>query len=160
MNSLLLSHVRPEAVPQLKRLSQETMKVVSGISLPTTGLDDPPARLPLMLHRSSCLLTVPDEGRADTSKPVRSLGSGFKPPMTRVRVRAACGVCVGQSGSYLLTYVRSSALPEKLPILQPFRKFPANFKEPEDSSPCSQQPSTGPYPEPVRSTPHLPIQSL
>jgi hypothetical protein len=28
----------------------------------------------------------------------------------------------------------------------------SNFKEPEGSSPCSQEPSAGPYPEPVRSS--------
>jgi hypothetical protein len=38
--------------------------------------------------------------------------------------------------------------------------FPSNFKEPEGSSPCSQEPSTGPYPEPVRSSPYHPILSL
>jgi hypothetical protein len=32
--------------------------------------------------------------------------------------------------------------------------------EPEDSLPCSQKPSTGPYPEPDRSSPHHPILSL
>jgi hypothetical protein len=32
-----------------------------------------------------------------------------------------------------------------------------HFKEPEGSSPCSQEPSTGPYPEPDRSTPYHPI---
>jgi hypothetical protein len=31
--------------------------------------------------------------------------------------------------------------------------------EPEDSSPCSQQPSTGPYPEPDRHSPHHRILS-
>jgi hypothetical protein len=31
------------------------------------------------------------------------------------------------------------------------QKIPSNFKEPEGSSPCSQEPSTGPYPEPVQS---------
>jgi hypothetical protein len=29
------------------------------------------------------------------------------------------------------------------------QKIPSNFKEPEDSSPSSQEPFTGPYPEPV-----------
>jgi hypothetical protein len=51
-------------------------------------------------------------------------------------------------------------LPEKLPIVQPFRKFPAILRNPEGSSPCSQEPSTGPYPEPVRSGPYHPILSL
>jgi hypothetical protein len=32
--------------------------------------------------------------------------------------------------------------------------------EPEGSLPCSQQPSTGPYPEPDRSSPYHPILSL
>jgi hypothetical protein len=32
-----------------------------------------------------------------------------------------------------------------------------HFKEPEGSSPCSQEPSTGPYPEPDRSSPYHPI---
>jgi hypothetical protein len=35
-----------------------------------------------------------------------------------------------------------------------------HFREPEGSSPCSQEPSTGPYPEPDQSSPHYPILSL
>jgi hypothetical protein len=35
-----------------------------------------------------------------------------------------------------------------------------HFMEPEGSSPCSQNPSTGPYPEPNRSSPYHPILSL
>jgi hypothetical protein len=33
--------------------------------------------------------------------------------------------------TYLLTYVRSEALPEKLPVVQPFRKFPAILRNPK-----------------------------
>jgi hypothetical protein len=38
--------------------------------------------------------------------------------------------CV-QTLTHLLTYVRSWALPEKLPIVQPFRKFPAILRNPK-----------------------------
>jgi hypothetical protein len=40
------------------------------------------------------------------------------------------------------------------------QEIPSNFKEPEGSSACSQEPSTGPYPEPVRSSPYHVILSL
>jgi hypothetical protein len=35
-----------------------------------------------------------------------------------------------------------------------------HFMEPEGSLPCSQEPSTGPYPEPDRSSPYRPILLL
>jgi hypothetical protein len=59
----------------------------------------------------------------------------------------------------ICTYLRSWALPEKLPIVQSPRNS-QHLKEPKGSSPCSQEPSTGPYPEPDRSNPHHPILSL
>jgi hypothetical protein len=40
------------------------------------------------------------------------------------------------------------------------QEIPSNFKEPEDSSPCSQELSAGPYLEPVRFSPYHPILSL
>jgi hypothetical protein len=40
------------------------------------------------------------------------------------------------------------------------QEIPSNFKEPEGSSSCSQEPSAGPYPEAVRSSPYHPILSL
>jgi hypothetical protein len=39
------------------------------------------------------------------------------------------------------------------------QEIPSNLKEPEGSSPCSQEPSTGPYPEPVWSSPYHSILS-
>jgi hypothetical protein len=39
------------------------------------------------------------------------------------------------------------------------QEIPNNFKGPEGSSPCSQELSIGPYPEPVRSSPYHPILS-
>jgi hypothetical protein len=52
-------------------------------------------------------------------------------------------------GMNLLTYSWSWGLLEKMPIVQPLKNFPA-FIEPEGSLPPSQEPSTGPYPEPDR----------
>jgi hypothetical protein len=48
---------------------------------------------------------------------------------------------------YLLTYLRSWALLEEPPIVQPLKNFPA-FYGTHRFIPCSQEPSTGPYPEP------------
>jgi hypothetical protein len=44
----------------------------------------------------------------------------------------------------------------KPPIVQLLQKLP-HFMEPEGSSPCSQEPSTGPYPEPFLSSPYYPF---
>jgi hypothetical protein len=59
--------------------------------------------------------------------------------------------------SYLLTELRPSWEAANCAAIQ---EIPSNFKEPKGSSPCSQEPSTGPYPEPVRSSPYHPILSL
>jgi hypothetical protein len=60
---------------------------------------------------------------------------------------------------YLLTYLRSWALLEEPLIVQPLKNFSA-FYEPEVWIPCSQEPSTGLYPEPYQSNPHHPILLL
>jgi hypothetical protein len=46
---------------------------------------------------------------------------------------------------FSLTYLQSWALPEKLPLCS-HSGTSQHFKEPEGSSPCSQEPSTGPCP--------------
>jgi hypothetical protein len=52
---------------------------------------------------------------------------------------------------YLLT-LWSRIFFEKLIVIQLIKKYPAFFTEPEGSSPCSQKPATGPYPEPAESS--------
>jgi hypothetical protein len=59
--------------------------------------------------------------------------------------------------TYLLTELSPSWEAANCAVTQ---EIPSIFMEPEVSSPCSQEPYTGPYPEPVRSSPHLPILSL
>jgi hypothetical protein len=58
---------------------------------------------------------------------------------------------------YLLTELRPSWEAANCVAIQ---EIPSNFKEPKGSSPCSQEPSTGPYPELVRASPYHPILSL
>jgi hypothetical protein len=56
--------------------------------------------------------------------------------------------------SLLFTYLRTELSPSwEAANCEAIQEIPNNFKEPEGSSPCSQEPSTGPYHEPVRSSP-------
>jgi hypothetical protein len=62
-----------------------------------------------------------------------------------------------EDGLYLLTELSPSWEAANCAAIQ---ETPCNFKESEGSSPCSQEPSTGPYPEPVRSSPYHPKDEL
>jgi hypothetical protein len=63
--------------------------------------------------------------------------------------------------AHLLTYLCTElSLSWEAANCATIQEIPSNFKEPESSSQCSQEPSTGPYPEPVRSSPHHPNLSL
>jgi hypothetical protein len=60
--------------------------------------------------------------------------------------------------TYLLIYGAEPFL-RSCQLCSPSRT-PQHFMEPEGSIPCSQEPSTGPYPEPYQSNPLHPILSL
>jgi len=51
--------------------------------------------------------------------------------------------------TYLLTYSMVQNVIEKRIVTQLIRKYPSFFMEPKGSSPCSQKPAIGPYPEPA-----------
>jgi hypothetical protein len=56
--------------------------------------------------------------------------------------------------TYLLIYLCTELSPSwEAANCAAIQDIPSNFKEPEGSSPCLQEPSTGPYPEPDRSSP-------
>jgi hypothetical protein len=63
-------------------------------------------------------------------------------------------LCITYLLTYLLTYSWSWALLEEPTIQQLLKNFPAGL------FPCSQEPSSGPYPEPDQSNPSHPIISL
>jgi histone-lysine N-methyltransferase SETMAR len=73
-----------------------------------------------------------------------------------------CIECGGKYFERLLTYLLtygSEIFLRSCQLCSPSRT-PQHFMEPEGSIPCSQGPSTGPYPEPYQSNPLHPILSL
>jgi hypothetical protein len=74
--------------------------------------------------------------------------SGASPPSPNFKYTPWC-LHVDNLLTYLLTY-------EAKPLSRSCQlcSYSQHFKESEGSSPCSQQPSTAPYPEPDRSTPY------
>jgi hypothetical protein len=104
-----------------------------------------------------CYLTQIRNKHRQTSMP----RVGFKPTITAFEW--ALATVIGYFGMHylILTYLRTELIPSwKAANCAAIQKIPSNFKEPEGSSPCSQEPSTRPYPEPVRSSPYHIILSL
>jgi hypothetical protein len=64
---------------------------------------------------------------------------------------------LASDSTYLLTYGAEHLEAADCAAIQ---EIPSNFKEPEGSSPCSNEPSTGPYPQPDWSSLYNPIISL
>jgi hypothetical protein len=74
-------------------------------------------------------------------------------------LRKALNICIYSDAQTPLIHSWSWALLETLPIVQQLKNFPA-FRGTRRSLPCSQEPSTGPYPEPDQSNPYHPILFL
>jgi hypothetical protein len=83
----------------------------------------------------------------------------YKTKYNKTRGRGNMFACRTQSKlTYLLTYGAEPFL--RSCQLCSHSRTSQHFMEPEDSSPCSEEHSTGPYPEPDRSSPHHSILSL
>jgi hypothetical protein len=54
--------------------------------------------------------------------------------------------------------MKQRVLPEKAKVVQQL-KYSRNFMEPDGSLPCSQDPATGTFPEPIESSSHPPFPS-
>jgi hypothetical protein len=83
----------------------------------------------------------------------------YKEPV--LRYGSYTSTCILLSFMFLITYLLTYLLTELQPFLRSCQLCShwgtsQHFKEPEDSSPCSQEPSTDPYPEPDRSSPTIP----
>jgi hypothetical protein len=77
---------------------------------------------------------------------------------------APCSVCHWvEKGWKTLLYTLmtpwSWVLPENPPLFS-YSRISQHFMAPKASSPCSQQPSTGPYPEPDEYNPYHPIRTI
>jgi hypothetical protein len=102
---------------------------------------------------------------AVTSRNNWRIGSGVSAGFAPRVPSGHCRHCVTTQSSYQcyqllqLTHLRSWALLEKPPIVQLLKNF-QHFMEPDGSLPSSQEPSTGPYPEPDQFNPYHPILSM
>jgi hypothetical protein len=95
-----------------------------------------------------------DLGYWSASSPCRStLGKG---PAVPIRQEAWWPPRIGLN-TYLLTYGAESFLRSRQSCSH--SRTSQHFMEPEGSISCSQEPATGPYPEPYRLSPHHPILS-
>jgi len=93
--------------------------------------------------------------------PMESNVSSFSPKVTSVTGAGGTEEVFIVSTEYLLLehYSLTQSLTpwcrilfEKLIVTQLIKKYPAMFKEPEGSSPCSQKPADGPHSEPAESS--------
>jgi hypothetical protein len=144
-----------------------TIKTWSSISCPKISWFHTQRLFLVGVRKRSSLCTTSTSNLGLPKRPYHNCGelSGTRHPssdMGWIQLRSWCYPCARRGAhwtsiNYILTYLLTYGAE---PFLRSHPRTSQHFMEPEGSIPYSQEPSTGPYPEPYQSNPHHPILSL